>query len=253
MMQRVFLPLLTGLVTGLVTALAFLTRLAPGRERTEEELAASVPLYPAVGGILGLLLTAPFFFGLAAGHAWVQAWLFLAASLYLTRGLHWDGLADLIDAWGGAADSERFWEILKDSRMGAFGGIGLFLGLAGQLILLQTAFSRSDWGLLIWAPLLGRAMILPLAAFSDVHPRSSLGRLIRPGASGKAALLSLLLAVLAGLLLAGPATALRGLGMATLVVLVLNRLAARHGGLNGDFLGSAVVCAELAALLSGVL
>ena len=237
----------------LLVALAFLTRLAPGRECTEKDITASVPLYPLAGLLMGLLLVLPFFLGLASGSSWVRAWLFLAFSLWVTRGLHWDGLADLADAWGSSAQGERFWDILKDSRMGAFGGMGLVMGLAGQLILLESAFARSAWGLLIWAPLLGRAMVLPLAAWIPPHPRSSLGRLTAPGASGKQALLAFMLSVLAGLLLAGPAAALYGLALASCAALALGRTATRHGGLNGDFFGTLIIMSELAALLGGML
>ena len=235
------------------TALAFLTRLVPGRECTEKELADSVPLYPLAGLILGLLLVLPFYLGLASGSSWVRAWLFLAASLWLTRGLHWDGLADLADAWGSGADGDRFWDIIKDSRMGAFGGMGLVMGLAGQLILLEATFARSAWGLLVWAPLLGRTMVLPLAAWVSPHPRSSLGRLMVPGASGKPAFFAFALAALAGILLAGPAAAFCGLGLATLAAFALGSIANRHGGLNGDFFGTLIIMGELAALLGGVL
>lgn len=237
----------------LFTALAFLSRLVPGRERTEEELAAAVLFYPLVGLILGLVLVLPFSFGLAAGSDWVRAWLFLAASLWLTRGLHWDGLADFADAWGSAAKGEGFWRIIKDSRMGAFGGMGLFMGLAGQLVLLQAAFARSAWGLLVWTPILGRAMVLPLAALVQPYPGSALGRLTASGAQGKAAFGAFLLAAFAGIPLAGLNAAVCGLVLAALAALGLANVARRQGGLNGDFFGTLIIAGELAALLAGAL
>lgn len=56
----------------------------------------------------------------------VLAILVLMIYLMITGGLHLDGLADVSDGLFSCRDKERMFEIMKDSRIGAFGVIALF-------------------------------------------------------------------------------------------------------------------------------
>lgn len=60
----------------------------------------------------------------------LAALLALALQILLTGGLHEDGLADCADGLGGGRTRERMLEIMKDSRLGAYGGLALILTLA---------------------------------------------------------------------------------------------------------------------------
>lgn len=51
-------------------------------------------------------------------------------SIYLTGAFHEDGFADVCDGFGGAVTPERTLDIMKDSRIGAYGAIGILLMLA---------------------------------------------------------------------------------------------------------------------------
>ena len=75
----------------------------------------------------------------AAGVLWIASWvlplpvavlLSMAATLLLTGGFHEDGWADTCDGLGGAVSRERALEIMKDSRIGAYGAMGLVMMLA---------------------------------------------------------------------------------------------------------------------------
>ncbi|MFZ3141104.1 adenosylcobinamide-GDP ribazoletransferase [Polaromonas sp.] len=59
-----------------------------------------------------------------------------AATVWLTGGFHEDGLADVADGLGGSYDRERALEIMKDSRVGAFGAMALVLALLCKVALL---------------------------------------------------------------------------------------------------------------------
>jgi adenosylcobinamide-GDP ribazoletransferase len=238
-------------LTSFFAALGFLTRLRVPAGAHTPDLGRSMYFFPIVGLGIGLGLTIPWMLGVAAGMPWVQAWLWLGASLYLTRGLHWDGWADLWDGWGSNARTEQFWEILKDSRMGAFGGMGLFMGLAGFVILVQEACLAQRWGVLIWAPVLGRGAAVCLTWLArDLH---------RPGGLARTFLLGIrswhLYAVLGQTLLFGLffltwLPLLASLGFCLAGLLIFLNIARKQGGLNGDFLGSAIVWGELSALLA---
>lgn len=58
------------------------------------------------------------------------------ATVMLTGGLHEDGLADVADGLGGSYSRARALEIMKDSRVGAFGAMALVLALLCKVALL---------------------------------------------------------------------------------------------------------------------
>lgn len=231
-------------------AMGFMTRLGPARTASPTELAGTMQAFPAVGATLGLLWIAPFALGLGRGHSFVQAWLLAGWAFWLTRGLHDDGLADVSDAWGSGARGERFWAILKDSRIGAFGVVGLVLAYSGRIVLAEPLFAAGAWGSLVFAPVLGRLAALALAWLGRDLSRPGLGQLFLAGASGPVLAAGLAQTCLLGLLIAPGRVLVLALVLALVVVLGFKRLAGAQGGLNGDFLGAATTLGELAALLA---
>jgi adenosylcobinamide-GDP ribazoletransferase len=167
-------------------ALAFLSRLVPPRGAGAVALTASVPFFPLAGLVLGLAFALPPLLLLhtlepaAAPLALLTAaWLWLAAEIWATRGLHWDGLADLGDAAGSGAQGERFWAVLRDSRLGAFGALHLLLAYSGLWALAAWQLQQGHWATLILAPAWGRTAALWLAALAPAREAHSLGGLAR--------------------------------------------------------------------------
>ena len=104
-------------------------------------LRASAAHFPGIGWLAALLSATVF----AALH-WalapnpfapaVAAVFCTIATVLMTGGFHEDGLADVADGLGGSADRERALDIMKDSRIGAFGAMALVLALLAKLSLL---------------------------------------------------------------------------------------------------------------------
>lgn len=65
------------------------------------------------------------------------------ATVLLTGGFHEDGLADVADGLGGSSERERALNIMKDSRIGAFGAMALVLGLLSKISLLALLGAHS--------------------------------------------------------------------------------------------------------------
>jgi adenosylcobinamide-GDP ribazoletransferase len=228
-----------------LVALTFLTRLGRARITTSEAVSRSMPMYPLVGALLGLILALASLFPLSS---WVLAWGLTGLNLYLTRGLHWDGWADLWDGWGSGATGDRFWAIVKDSHTGAFGVMGLVLGLGLQTALFERAVSLEAWGYLLFAPVFGRLCCLALARLGRGVARPGLGQNALNGATGQALALGGATALLTALAVPiGHAAAACVLTIAPLAGLAT--LARRQAGMNGDFLGAAIIAGELCALL----
>lgn len=211
--------------------------------------------YPAVGLLIGLLL---------AASAWLLAWTPLRAAVQaglllllwvgITGGLHLDGVMDSCDALFAPVSIERRLAILKDVHTGAFGVIGLFFVLGLKWALLADLSERSAlWPALLLAPLWGRWMLVWAAQrFPYARTESSLGSAMTAGLSrrelGIASLCALL--VQAGLGIGQPL--LLGVLLAPLAGLLLARWAADKlgGGLTGDLYGFLCEMTELLALLT---
>ena len=111
-------------------------------------LRASAAHFPGIGWLAALLSAAVY----AALH-WalapdplapaVAAGFCTIATVLMTGGFHEDGLADVADGLGGSYDRERALDIMKDSRIGAFGTMALVLVLLAKLSLLALLGTHS--------------------------------------------------------------------------------------------------------------
>ena len=147
------------------TALQFLTIIPlPFTVRWREgDLGRSMAFFPLVGLTIGALL-AGLDFCLAPTLPRSVADLILLVALSVVTGvLHLDGLADVCDGLAARGGRERFLAVMKDSRIGAAGAAGLFLGLFLKyqaLVQLPIAGKRE---MLMLFPLLARTAQVHLA------------------------------------------------------------------------------------------
>ncbi len=229
-------------------AAAFLTIVPGPRLIAPEEMEASVPFYPAIGLGLGLFLGAGAVLLRPLFPPAVLGWLLVAINILLTRGLHWDGLADVADAWGAGAQGGRFWAILKDSRTGAFGVLAVTLGIGLQATAAGALLAHQRVAPIILAPVFGRVACLALAHLGRSLARPGLGAFTLRGATSGLAVNLAAAAALAAIFLP-PERLFLTIGVGTGVVGMLLHLGRRHGGLNGDFLGATVVLTETATLV----
>ncbi len=225
------------------TALLFLTRLNPPVRRDpsfrSEDLVRSFAFFPLVGCIIGGLqaltggiLAAVLPATLAA--AWVMAF-----GTWLTRGFHLDGLADVADGLGGAYEPKRRLQIMKDSRVGAFGVMALVLVLILKVTAFAELLSSARWSAMVVIPVCSRqAMVLCAAWGRYARSEGGLGKAFVEGVGRKELWISGLLT--AGLLLG--LSGVHGLGYAGLLVIVAWGAARLSdgwlGGITGDLLGA---------------
>jgi adenosylcobinamide-GDP ribazoletransferase len=244
-------------VTGLIVALRYLSIVpVPGRRGhggapdSLADLGRAAVWFPVVGlglgcalalvqGIAGLLFPA-----LLMGLLTIAAWKIL------TGGLHLDGLADCLDGLAGR-DAERRLAIMRDSRIGTFGAVGLVLVLLLDVAALADIPEDRRWRVLVVAPTVARATPLVLARAFPPARHDGQGAAFQASVGRAAPLLGVALAALVSVAM---------LGWAGLVAIVSGILAAlavgalltgRLGGITGDVLGAAVEIAELSVLLTG--
>lgn len=186
----------------------------------------------------------------------VVAALAVVVVTLVTGAFHEDGLADVADAFAGGATVDRRLEIMKDSRIGAFGGVALAAQFVLRVALLADLVDRFEAhaGLLVLAvaPL---ARVAPLALMLLLDPARPDG-LAR--AVGRPEPRALALAGVAGVaiflgvvpLVVGAAEALLALGLGLAALAALAGLAKRAiGGFTGDVIGAGALVAEIALLI----
>jgi adenosylcobinamide-GDP ribazoletransferase len=238
-------------VSGLVIAARYLTILPlPGRRHAPpDRLGPAAGWFPVVGLGLGLLLVvldrvlAAWFPALLAALLTVTAWKLL------TGGLHLDGLADCLDGLAGR-DREHRLAIMRDSRIGTFGAVGLILFLMLELVAVAELSPAVRWPTLLVTPAIARAAPPLLARLWPAAREAGQGAAFVAGVGPVGTLLAVAFAALAALGVLGP-SGLVATGAGLLAAVVAARLlVGRLGGLTGDVLGAAVEVAELATLLA---
>ena len=232
----------------LLAAFQFLTVFPAVIQRpfTAAELGRAVAFFPVVGLALGGTL-----YGLDTVLRWifptpVVAVLILAVWLLLTRALHIDGFMDTCDGLFGGFTPERRLEIMRDSRVGAFGVAG-----GGILLLAKYAaiVSLTNTSGLLLAPVLGR-WVLSMAVFAFPYAREKgLGRDMKDHVRVPQVVLAAVVAVLAAWFFAGPIGLLTFALCGIMLWLGAGFILRRIPGLTGDSYGALCELTELLVLL----
>ena len=241
--------------------LRFWSRLPlPASERAPD-FARAIRMLPVAGLVIALpAVVALLLARLLDLPVLVAAGLAIATLIATTGALHEDGLADTADGLFGGATPERRLEIMRDSRIGAFGALALGLSLILRVTALaaltgvSTALAAAT--LLSCAALSRTAGLLPLACLQPARANGLGAGVAQPerGALQFAtalAILSLSLPILAG---ASISRVIVAGGIAVVAAYLPVPLArAKIGGQTGDIAGASQQLSEIAflVLLSG--
>jgi adenosylcobinamide-GDP ribazoletransferase len=171
----------------------------------------------------------------------------------LTRGLHLDGLADLLDGLGGGQTPERRLAIMKDSAIGAFGVIGLVVLLVLKVACLASLFANGEetfFFVLFAAPVAARWAMATLACGVQYPRASGTGHaFVGKVGLGELALGGLFMAPLCW----GGVTGVVVITASLLPALWLRFKATKAlGGVTGDVLGAACELGEVFGWLAAV-
>ena len=241
-----------GPLHGLWVAAGFLTRVPVGDvsrgDSTQVDMARAVPWFPSIGLAIGALQGGVYFGASQLVSPLVAAILSVGASLLVTGAFHHDGLADIADAFGGGWTVEERMIILKDSRLGTYGVSALAVALILEVAAISQLSPIDSLRALVVSHSLGRATALGAMLLSPTAGNgmgaSYMDRLSTPAVS-----LGIAVAVVAGFFVA-PTAWLLALTAAAIAGAFVVALAIRKiGGVNGDVLGAVTVVAGLAVLV----
>ncbi len=244
-----------------VTAVQFLTRvpLPGGMNRPNPDLTllrAMVVYFPLVGGLVGLLTGVVVWAGSLIWPPLVAVLVALTLEALLTGGFHEDAVADCCDAFGGGWTRDDVLRIMKDSRVGSFGALGLvlFVGVRGACLAgLPTAEVIAA---AVCSAAVGRwAILVLMAAVPPVPHRDGLSKDVGERTGVREIGVGLLLAApfVVPFALIAPWKVLAGITAAVLIVLAWGWYVKRRiGGVTGDCLGCGCYLAQCAVLLAAV-
>ncbi|MEW2911302.1 adenosylcobinamide-GDP ribazoletransferase [Leisingera sp. JC11] len=235
----------------ILLALVLLTRLPLPHLPPEafQRQAKAVWAFPLAGLAVALPAALLAALALAAGlPETVAAGLALAVQVMLTGAMHEDGLADTADGLWGGFSRERRLDIMKDSRIGAYGVIALILGFSLRWSALTALFAVAGvWPLLALA-MLSRAVMPALMAVLPNARSAGLSQTVgRPRALP--CLLAAGLALVLSLPLIGSAAFGAALAMGAAAAGLGALAKAKIGGQTGDILGASQQAAEIGGLL----
>ncbi len=232
----------------LILMIQFFTRIPISIQvpASESDFAKGVKWLPLVGLLIGGILAgshtvcAPYFNALTLSVAMV----FL--EVFLSGGLHLDGLADSFDGLYSNRGKERILEIMKDSRIGSNGALILIALLFFKVALLTNLTTDQRSIVLLFMPVISRYGIA-FGSYISVYARENgMGQLFIGKIKGPQMISTTLIACLI------LAFYLKSL-IVFVVAVVFNMLYVRHvkgiiDGMTGDTLGALVELTELVEL-----
>ncbi|OIP42689.1 cobalamin 5'-phosphate synthase [Candidatus Desantisbacteria bacterium CG2_30_40_21] len=238
---------------GFVIALQFLTRLIinPNIEVTEKGLGKSIAFFPIIGCVLGcILIVANLFLSRILFLSPLTVNLLIVIILiWLTGGLHLDGLADTIDGLSGAKEKEKILSIMRDSYVGVMGVLSLICLLGMKVCFLGEIQPEFKNQALLLMPLMGRWGIVIACCLGPYARDEGKAKAFVTQVGVKELLLATIFTIVVTIALIG----WKGMSLTFLIpffVLILTRyLIAKINGITGDTLGACCECSEVLVLI----
>lgn len=239
-----------------LNALMFYTRIPVPRNLpySDEMLNSATRWFPFIGWMIGGV-GAGVFYGLQfVFPANLAVLLSMIATIFVTGAFHEDGFADFCDGFGGGYTKEKILTIMKDSRIGTYGSIGLVSMLSVKILSLTALDLKLIPLILVAGHALSRLMPV-LVIFTSEYARADLESKSKPiGKKGKTT--DLLMAIFFGLFwlaflpLLFPAIIVP---LLLLVTVVFRRyIVGKLGGYTGDCLGALQQLSEVIFYLGSI-
>lgn len=128
------------------TAVMFYTRIPcpKSTDHSPEYINKATRYFPLIGWIVGVVSFCAFYLGMILFDLNIAILFSLIAGILTTGAFHEDGLADVFDGFGGGWTKSKILEIMKDSRVGAYGVIALLLLFGLKFFSLSTLLIKAE-------------------------------------------------------------------------------------------------------------
>ncbi len=231
--------------------ISFFTRIPIGKwtSYSDEKYAESIKYFPYVGLIIGLFVMLPTLI-IRPYNVEIGALFSLIFYLLITGGIHLDGYADTLDGFLSSQPKERIFEIMKDSRVGSFGVIGLII----YFLSLWVGFKHVDPMTLFFMPYVGKLMGSFFCGFTQyAKPSKGMGSVFMEANHQSSSFIHLIIASVLFYLILG----WQGLITLCLTIfgswLIFTWIIKKIGGMTGDTIGFLVEMTQLIFIFMSIL
>lgn len=230
-----------------IEALRFLTIIPINTTFDESLLKRSPRVFPLVGLLIGAISSLSFFIISRISSREIASFITLFIWESISGGIHLDGFADTLDGLMSRRDRDGILEIMRDSRIGVFGAVGIFFILGLKFLAINN--SATPILSLLISPIIGRFLLTLSIYFFPYARTTGKGGIFSGTVKPEDLFLSLVITILLSTIIGG----LKGLLTLVVAVIIcfifgvyLNR---RIGGLTGDNYGAICELAEVIPLL----
>lgn len=152
-----------------LTAIMFYTRIPVPKNIyfSEDLLNRSTKYFTLIGWVVGGIGALVFYASQFVFPLSISVLLSMVATILLTGAFHEDGFADSCDAFGGGWTKEKILEIMKDSRIGTYGSVGLILILSTKYLSLTNVYVEQIPFVLLAGHALSRYTATGMIFFSE--------------------------------------------------------------------------------------
>lgn len=228
--------------------LSFFTRIPVGKhvEYSNERFIKGIVLFPLTGFVVGIFLVLPKFLSIASRP--IEAILIITLYLFLTGAIHIDGLTDSLDGLFSNRDPNRILEIMKDSRIGSFGAIGLIL----YFLIFFSTIQIVDFRWLFLMPFMGKVNGFVAAGVSSyARSEGGMGKLFIEGIGPWNAFSYASMMLVISYLILGGFGLLASLMTLMFTILMARWIFTKIGGMTGDTIGLVIEVSQCVFLLIG--
>lgn len=242
------------MIEDFITGFQFLTRIhiVTQSKWSLASCGRSVKFFPIIGAIIGLILAGVVYglqnFSGVKVPVHVMAIMVIFIEILITGGLHCDGFMDTIDGVFSGRSRERMLEIMKDSRVGAFGVMAFcLLSIFKYSLIMDIDQVLLPIAVLVM-PIVGRIGLVIAITLYPYARAEGLGKIFYQPSHR----INLCVVAVSALLLIVPLgqkaiiSGIVGLGAAFIFCQYVSK---RLGGLTGDVYGGVNEVTELVALL----
>lgn len=237
------------LVNQIRSLLSFLTILPVGKDYDINYIARHMFLFPAAGGIIGLLVGS-FAFGLSLIMQSLFVGLITTAALFILTGAHHtDALSDFADGLmaKGSKDSKR--KVMREPSAGSAGVAALVLYLAGTVIALSMMGGYGLFRAIIVSEVIAK-YVMVLQAHRGIAAWEGIGSPFTMEMKNKAKFLAASAITVPIAYFVGGFAGLYALGVAVVIAFILLKVANRSfGGVSGDVFGASNEITRLSSLI----
>ena len=161
----------------LILMIQFLTRIPipVALNVTDEDFTKGFKYFPVVGSIIGGLIYAIHFLLRGVMSPFTGAVIITLAYIYITGGLHMDGLSDSADGLFSGRSKERILEIMKDSRIGSNGALAMMFVVLMKVSFMSEIPMAHLGYVLFLMPIISKYTVVFVSTFSAYAREGGMG------------------------------------------------------------------------------